>query len=408
VLFPALRWPPETFVGTTLRGLAKDGLRVTVASRARPGLTLDAADGIELRRLPLGDEALPRQLSRAAVDAVRLARADRRALREVTWQTIRPAVPRRVGGARSALKRLRTLLPLAGLRPDVVHFQWESAAVSHLALYDVWACPVVVSCRGSGVAVFPHTGGFEHWTRGYETAFARAAAIHCVSEQLSTELGRFGVDPTKARVIRPGVDTEFFTPGGPQSEGELRAVAAGDLIWLKGFDYLLQAIAGLRELDVPVRLEIIGGEPAPDGGHESDRGRLLYTAHALGVEDRVTLRGHVSQSELRDALRAADVFVHPSLSEGIPNVVLEAMACARPVIVTDAGGTTEAVTDAVEGVVVPRRDPVAIAQALAALWRDPALRTKMGRAGRARVESEFTLARQVGEFIRLYERLAAS
>ena len=394
-------------MGATLEGLAAAGVNVTVASRSRAVETLGP---IGVIRVPPGDEALGRQILGVLQDALRLLVTDRSALLVLARGVARPLVPRRVRGPRSALKRFRALLSLARVRPDVVHFQWESAAVSHLPLFSIWDCPVVVSCRGSGLTVFPHTGEFEHWTRGYEQVFAQAHAIHCVSEQIRGELARFGVDPGKTHVIRPAVDTEFFAPSGRpvEARAELAVVAAGDLLWLKGFDYLLQAVARLGELGVPVRLDLFGGEPAVDGGLASDRGRLLYTIHALGLADRVTLRGRVDQIDLRDGLRRADVFVHPSLSEGIPNVVLEAMACGLPVVATDAGGTREAVTDGVEGFVVPRRDPEAIARALEGLWQDAGLRERLGSAGRARVEADFTLADQVERFVALYESLAAA
>jgi glycosyltransferase involved in cell wall biosynthesis len=78
------------------------------------------------------------------------------------------------------------------------------------------------------------------------------------------------------------------------------------------------------------------------------------------------------------------------------------MACGLPVVVTDCGGMREAVTDGVEGFVVPKRDPAGMARALTRLWGDPSLRDEMGRAGRARVLSDFTLSRETDEFEELY------
>ena len=108
---------------------------------------------------------------------------------------------------------------------------------------------------------------------------------------------------------------------------------------------------------------------------------------------------------MRDHMQRADVLLHASLSEGLPNVVLEAMACALPVVATDVGGTREAVRDGVEGYLVPPRDPKAAAAALRALWGDLELRERMGAAGRARVEAEFTIERMTDEWVELYERV---
>ena len=108
---------------------------------------------------------------------------------------------------------------------------------------------------------------------------------------------------------------------------------------------------------------------------------------------------------MRRHLHGADVLLHASLSEGIPTAVLEAMACALPVVVADCGGLREAVRDGVEGFVVAPRDPVQAAAALRRLGQDPGLRAKMGAAGRATVRSRFAVGAQIDAFARLYEAL---
>jgi glycosyltransferase involved in cell wall biosynthesis len=122
----------------------------------------------------------------------------------------------------------------------------------------------------------------------------------------------------------------------------------------------------------------------------------------------VRLVGEVSQAEVRERLRSVDVLLHPSLSEGLPNAVLEAMGCELPVVVTDCGGLLEAVTEGKEGLVCACRSPEQLAAALLELWRDPALRARMGKAGRERVCREFALARQLDLFVALYEELVGA
>ena len=111
-------------------------------------------------------------------------------------------------------------------------------------------------------------------------------------------------------------------------------------------------------------------------------------------------------AEVARRLQASDVLLLPSLDEGLPTVLLEAMACGVPVVATDCGGVSEAFTDGVEGFLVPPRDAGALADALARLWRDPELRARMGEAGRATATSRFTLERQLGEFLALYREVA--
>jgi glycosyltransferase involved in cell wall biosynthesis len=157
---------------------------------------------------------------------------------------------------------------------------------------------------------------------------------------------------------------------------------------------------------VPVRLDLLGSDPALSSGEPSDRPRLRHAIDELGLHDHVHLHDQVRSGEVVAHLHRADVLLHPSLSEGLPTVVLEAMACGVPVVATDCGGVREAVTDGVEGIVVPPRDPRRMAGALAALWRDPDLRRRMGRAGRARVAEAFTLDAQVQAFLDLYEAVS--
>jgi glycosyltransferase involved in cell wall biosynthesis len=119
----------------------------------------------------------------------------------------------------------------------------------------------------------------------------------------------------------------------------------------------------------------------------------------------VELLGALDSTAVRSRLRATRALVNSSVSEGIPTSLLEAMACSVPVVASDCGGVAEAVTDGREGLLVAPRDPAAMAAALERLARDPGLRERMGRAGRARVEADFAIDRQVAHFVEMYEHL---
>jgi glycosyltransferase involved in cell wall biosynthesis len=124
----------------------------------------------------------------------------------------------------------------------------------------------------------------------------------------------------------------------------------------------------------------------------------------LGLDDSVKLLGQLDPEHVRDRLHAADAFLLSSLSEGISNAALEAMACGLPIVTTDCGGMREAIDDGVEGFVVPVREPRAMAEALARLALDPDLRRRMGRAARRRVEREFDLEHQIDRWAELCRR----
>lgn len=176
-------------------------------------------------------------------------------------------------------------------------------------------------------------------------------------------------------------------------------VAVGRLVWKKGFDYLLAALARLKREGIAVKAQIIGdGDLYP---------RLRFSIEDLSLEPEVELVGPLTSRQVLERMREADLFVLSSHEEGISNAALEAMACGLPVVTTDAGGMAEAVYDGVEGFVVPVRDIGALADRIRALAANPALRERMGRAARARVEREFSLTSQAERFEAIYRAAIA-
>jgi colanic acid/amylovoran biosynthesis glycosyltransferase len=399
-----VQWPPETFLRRKLQGLAARGVRVTVASK----LVYDATatvEGVELVRIP--ERATAPRLARDALAL--LVTSPRRLVR--LWRNVRRAPStlfRRHGGTADVLAMY---LPLARLRPDVVQFEWNVAAVDHLPVFDVLGCPILTSCRGSDITVYPHIPTFHHYASGLPEVIRRASAVHCVSESLKRDAAGFGLDPAKARVIRPAVDADAFrpAPAAPGREGDvLRVVSVGWLRWEKGHEYALQAIHALVQRGVPVRFEILGGVPEASRGKAGERERILHTVVDLGLEEHVGLHGQATPAEVGHRLAEADAFLHASVAEGIPNVVLEAMACAVPVVTSDCGGVSEAVTDGVEGFVVGPRDPDGLAGALERLWSDRPLARRMGNAGRERVRLAFTPDHHIDQFLDLYREVAGA
>ncbi len=173
-----------------------------------------------------------------ACDAVRLAGRRPGAL----WRLV--AAARGGGGPASTwLRRLRDYLPVELANPEVVHFEWESSALGFLPMFGAGRRPVVVSSHG-GVQVRPRIGD-QRLVTAYPELFERATAVHCVSEAVRDAAGAFGLDRSKARVIRTAVDTAFFTPAeGRDDAGQgLRVVSIGSLTWLKGHDDALEAVA---------------------------------------------------------------------------------------------------------------------------------------------------------------------
>jgi glycosyltransferase involved in cell wall biosynthesis len=354
---------------------------------------------------PVGRLGLVRAALEAAIDLARRRRPSR-----VLAIARRPTGSGRTVRFAEGLLRSQAYARLATRRPDLLQFEWPTSGIHYFSATEALPCPVLLTCRGSEINVAPHAPTMQATMRGLPRLFGRARAVACVSEALLTEATRYGLDPLKARVVRTGVDTGFFRPppAGRSASGGLRVVSIGVLRWLKGWEYALLAVAELAGRGIPVSLALFGGDPDEDMATASDRHRIEHTIADLGLADRVVVEGDTEPARVRDALQHADALLHPSLSEGLPNVVLEAMACGLPVVATDVGGTREALTDGVEGFLVPARDPQATAAALERLWHDPGLRARLGAAGRARVEAEFTLEAALDRWVAFYEEAAGN
>ncbi|WP_435011538.1 glycosyltransferase [Tundrisphaera lichenicola] len=217
---------------------------------------------------------------------------------------------------------------------------------------------------------------------------------------------KVGIPPEKLAMIPSGIADEEppeVDPAAVRTELGLPADAplvlfAGRLAEQKGVDTLLSSLDLLQHVRPDLRTLIVGEGPL--------RSRLEGLARCFTLLDqrRVSFLGH--RDDVPRLLAASDLLVLPSLYEGLPNVVLEAMRFRKPVVATAAPGTTEVVEDGVTGILVPLRDPPALAQAIRSVIADPGRARAFGEAGRSRVEAEFGIALMVERFATLYEGLA--
>jgi len=212
-----------------------------------------------------------------------------------------------------------------------------------------------------------------------------------------------GVAPG-ARVWRMyhGIDAQVFHPRQRQATGDTPLLlSVGRLRAKKGHDTLLAACARLQAQGRAVAAEIVGY------GEEADR--LHALRDELGLAEAVHLRGKLARDGVLAAYGRASVYVQPSRidadgdRDGIPNVLLEAMAMGLPVVATQVSGIPELVEDGVNGLLVPPDDPPALAQAIARLLDDPALASRLGEAARATVLARFDNDRNLRQLLALLE-----
>lgn len=211
-----------------------------------------------------------------------------------------------------------------------------------------------------------------------------ADRIACISEYCRGRLQELTTPEhwDKMSIVRMGVDASRFAPA-PREErdGPLRVLFVGRLVPEKGPDVLLEAVTALAAEGVEVELTVAGGGALADD--------LAQQRSGSAAAERIRLLGPVGQDDIRDWYAWADVFCLPSYAEGVPVVLMEALAMEVPVVTTRIAGIPELVEDGVNGLLVEPGRPGDVAQALRTLAEDSSLRRRMGAAGRRRVQEEF-------------------
>lgn len=294
-----------------------------------------------------------------------------------------------------------------GEPPDVVHAHfWMSGLASVLAARRA-GVPVVQTYHALGTVKRRHQGA-DDTSPAERIAIERmigreADRIAATCDDEVVELMRMGVQRSRISVVPCGVDPTRFQPDGPVARRRYphRVVSVGRLVPRKGFQDLITALRSLPAAEL-----VIAGGPV-DVRSDPEARRLVAHAERLGVRDRLCLAGQVSRDEMPALLRSADVVACVPWYEPFGIVPLEAMACGVPVVASAVGGLTDTVVDGVTGVLVPPREPVALARVLHSLLSDQARREACGLAGLDRVHVRYTWDRIAEDTERVYERVTA-
>ena len=282
---------------------------------------------------------------------------------------------------------------------DILHYQWPGHWMAFGNLAKKYHKPSVLSLRGRQINILPYVPGQENYRRKLPTVLSECDAYHCVSQAILDEAKTLGFKENKpVKIIRPAVNTGFFKPGENEiPEYPLKIVMIGALIWRKGYDFALLGIKKVKEQGLDVTLNIIG--------EGKDRDHLRYMLHELGIENEVNLLGSKKTTEVMQYLQGSHVLLHTSLSEGIANVIMEAMACGLTVITTSAGGIDEVIEDGENGLLIPSRDPDAVALHIADVYGNSQLRSKLGKKAREDAINKHTLTQQADAFINIYSQV---
>ncbi len=294
---------------------------------------------------------------------------------------------------------------LAQHRYDIVHY-FFGLPTGMLALCTPGAgrIPSVISLRGSDVP------GYDMGSRSLRLAHGllrpltrriwRSADAVIANSQGLRELAQPVLPGKPIGVIPNAIDGTVFSPNGAvshQGNGSaevVRLLAVSRLIGRKGLDDLLRAVALLKDDRLALTLQ----------GWGRDGDRLQALAVSLGIDRQVTFAGFKQRHLLPAVYRAADLFVLPSHSESCAMALLEAMACGLPVVATRVGGTVELVKEGVNGHLVPPGSPKALAEALARLIGDPALRRTMGQRNAQLIRQSYTWQAMASLYLEVYRQ----
>jgi glycosyltransferase involved in cell wall biosynthesis len=232
-----------------------------------------------------------------------------------------------------------------------------------------------------------------HWR--HDEKIARSLFVACISHFCRSQAMLLSDQAhwPKLHIVHCGVDPARYDRG--RGAPGKRLLFVGRLAAVKGVAVLIDAFVEVLRSHPEARLTLIG-----DG---AERSALEALAKRRGVAERIEFAGFRSQDEVADALAEADLFVLPSFAEGVPVVLMEAMAARLPVVASRIAGVPELVEDGTSGLLVPPGDAAALATAVGTLLADPERRARMGQAGRARVLAEFDQATEAARLDGLFD-----
>ena len=305
---------------------------------------------------------------------------------------------------RSILSQFRLAKDIRKRKIDIVHtYGWYPNV---FGLPPAWLAmrPILIaSMRDAGAYMTPSK------IRALKFTCALADCVLSNSAAGKDWLVTQGVPEKKVEIIRNGVVVPTLR-GGPD-RGRIRqgfgipadtslCAYVGRVVSGKGIDFYLRAARILADQGRNVRFLIIGAISV----EKAYRSEIEMLARELNLNDHVVFTGE--RQDVAEILREVDIVVHPSLTEGLSNVILEAMAAGRPVVATRVGGNPELVQDGRTGFLVPKEDERELARAIACLLDDPVSARKFGEAGRERIIREFSIRHLLKQTEELYVRLS--
>lgn len=322
-----------------------------------------------------------------------------RALVKTIWQTYREP---------------KVMLLALALFPKSIYFvqQMEALEIEHVHAHFVWLEGIVAGIAADLLditfSIHPHAFGlFGRNQRDARCELENASWVVTVStyhrDYIATLCPR--ISPDDIEIVHYGIDTEYFRPTTKQPNGDpVRILSVGRLVEKKGYEYLIDACALLADRGLVFQCQIVGAGPR--------REALQARIDQYGLQERVILLGALEQDPLLDLYQMSDIFALACTvarngdQDGMPNVLIEAMACEVPVVTTPVTGIPDLVHDGVTGLLAKERDVSGLADALERLIVDKDLRQQLGKQARQTILKEFQIQHTAAKMTTIFRRVS--
>src|SRR6266498_1223437 len=281
-------------------------------------------------------------------------------------------------------------------KPDIIHFEFSGIGIDYLYEIKFLKALKIVSCRGSAEKVKLLI--YNERKEKFQQLLNLVDGIHCVSNDIQKTILPYCKDCKKIFINYPSIDSGFFERQDKSKNRQMLTIlSVGRLTFQKGYSTGLLAIHSIKDRDIPFKWLIVGSGP--------DYEEIMFQINELKLNDSVVLLGAKSRREIKQLMEQTDVYLLPSVYEGIANVALEAMSMELPVVSTRSGGMEEIITHRENGLLADVYDHIGLGENLFELLENQHLRILLGKAGRRKVIENFDLSIQIDKFENVYTLL---
>ncbi len=315
---------------------------------------------------------------------------------ELNYYAVFETMKKIAGGNKKILQKRNLQVILDKIQPDLIHVQWPSLLDTLGEVLNEGKYPVILSQRGYQINVKPFMDQF--YCQKLATIFPKLSGFHSVSKAISIRGDSIWHSPAKIdEVIYTGLDLEEFTFRENYFRNKkLKFLSVSRPHWIKGLHDVIHACAILAKKNIDFEYVIVGGK-----GNEE----ILFLTNFYKLEKKVKILGKLPQKEVYDLMIGSDLLIVSSIEEGMPNVLVEAMALGVPVVSTACGGVEELIDNNKEGWVVPSRNPEALAAQIEKFSSlpDHSIET-VRRAARSKVEKQHSYEQMLKGMESLYRK----